>query len=142
MSFKQHTLMKGAVLPFEYLPATASESFAIGEALVLSSGTLTKCGATATPEFICQSQLTTAKAGDELAVTRVSELQELETTLSVAGTSLKIGDKVTLHTDGEQVTATTTGGVFQLSAIVDSAKGGVVRGYFRRGVTAASGGNG
>ena len=38
--------------PLEYYEGTASEEIVLGEALVLSSGKLTKCGATATPEFI------------------------------------------------------------------------------------------
>lgn len=132
MGFKQATTMIGNAANFEQVPATAGESYVVGEALVLANGALTKCGATATPEFIGQQQLSGAKAGDMLAVTRVSELQELETTLSAAATALGIGDKVTLHTDGTQVTATTTAGVFMISAILDTAAGGVVRGYFRR----------
>ena len=124
--------MIGNAASFEQVPATAGESYAVGEALVLTDGAATKCGATVTPEFICQQRLSGAKAGDLLAVTRVNELQELETTLAVAGTALKIGDKVTLHTDGEAVTATTTAGVFMLSQILDTAAGGRVRGYFRR----------
>ena len=128
MGFKQATTMIGNAANFEQVPATAGESYT----LVLSGGAATKCGATAMPEFICQQQLSGAGAGDQLAVTRVSELQELETTLSAAGTALKIGDKVTLHTDGEQVTATTASGVFMISAILDTAVGGKVRGYFRR----------
>ena len=132
MGFKQATTMIGNAANFEQVPATAGESYTLGEALVLSGGAATKCGATAMPEFICQQQLSGAGAGDQLAVTRVSELQELETTLSAAGTALKIGDKVTLHTDGEQVTATPASGVFMISAILDTAVGGKVRGYFRR----------
>lgn len=132
MGFRQATTMLGNAANFEQVPATAGESYAVGEALVLTGGAATKCGATVTPEFICQQQLSPAAASDLLAVTRVSEHQELETTLSAAGTALKIGDKVTLHTDGEQVTATTTAGIFMISAILDTAAGGRVRGYFRR----------
>ena len=77
MGFKQATTMIGNAANFEQVPATAGESYAVGEALVLSGGAATKCGATATPEFICQQQLSGAGAGDQLAVTRVSELQDL-----------------------------------------------------------------
>ena len=37
-----------------------------------------------------------------------------QTTFQVAAASIKLGDKVTLHTDGLQVTATTTGGVAEV----------------------------
>ena len=49
-----------------HLPVTAAEEYAIGEALVLTSGTLTKCGATAKPQYIAQSG--TADANGNLAV--------------------------------------------------------------------------
>lgn len=117
--------------PFEYLPGTSEESFSDGEALVLSSGKLTKCGATAAPEFVCVG----AHTGDGaslIPVMRVNETLEFESTFAAAPTSLNPGDKVTLHTDGLQVTATTTAGVFTLSRIDGTASGATCAGYFRR----------
>ena len=49
-----------------------------------------------------------------------------------ADTKLNIGDKVTIHEDGLQVTATKTSGVFEIIEILDTAVGGAVRGLFRR----------
>lgn len=49
MGFKQATTMIGNAANFDQVPATAGESYAVGEALVLSGGAATKCGATATP---------------------------------------------------------------------------------------------
>lgn len=77
-----------------------------------SAGTATAVSGTATPEFVYAGKDITAKTGDKLAVIPVLPEYEFETTLSAAGTSLVPGDKVT--TTGEQATATTTSGVFQL----------------------------
>ena len=114
--------------PLEYYEGTASEAIVLGEALVLSSGKLTKCGATATPEFIAMG----AGTGVKIPVVRVMETDEYEAPLQAAGTSLNVGDKVTLHTDGLQVTATTTSGVFEITQINGTAVGDTVLGMFRR----------
>ena len=49
---KLHSVGAPKTAPLEFYTITAAETVTIGEALVLSSGKLTKCGATATPEFI------------------------------------------------------------------------------------------
>ena len=94
-----------------FLDVAANEAVAMGEALVLSSGTLTKCGATTAPAFIAMADLTAAAAKRTIPVARVASNQIYEVPVSAAPTSLKVGDKVTLHTDGLQVTATKDGGV-------------------------------
>lgn len=95
----------------EYLDVTAAEAVSEGEALVLSSGKLTKCGATAAPEFIAMASLSADATKRTIAVCRVEKNQVYEVPVTAAPTSLKVGDKVTLNTDGLQVTATTTSGV-------------------------------
>lgn len=80
---------------------------AFGEA-----GTATAVSGTAVPEFVYVGKEVTAKTGDKLAVIPVLPEYEWETTLSAPGTSLKAGNKVT--TTGDEATATTTSGVFQL----------------------------
>jgi len=77
-----------------------------------SAGTATAVSGTTKPEFVYAGKDITAKTGDKLAVIPVLPEYEFETTLSEAGTSLKVGNKVT--TTGAQATATTTSGVFQL----------------------------
>ena len=77
-----------------------------------SAGTAVVSSGTSVPEFVYAGKDITAKTGDKLAVIPVLPEYEWETTLSAAGTSLKAGEKVT--TTGEQATATTTSGVFQL----------------------------
>ena len=77
-----------------------------------SAGTAVASSGTAVPEFVYVGKDITAKTGDKLAVVPVLPEYEFETTLSAAGTTLVPGDKVT--TTGEQATATTTSGVFEL----------------------------
>lgn len=130
MAFKLHNMRSMAENPIEYYQTTDNEAIALGEALVLTSGYLTKCGATATPEFIA------LKATADLAtipVIRVQEDDVFETTFSTTATSIVVGDAVTLHTDGLQVTATTSSGVFEVKEILGGGVSGTgVRGMFRR----------
>jgi hypothetical protein len=90
----------------------------------MSSGKLALATGTKKPEYICNQEAKTAcTAGDMVAVTRVAADVVYQTTLAVAGSNLKIGDKVTIHTDGEQVTATTDGGVAQIVRMGGTAAG-------------------
>lgn len=127
LSYKLH----GETAAFERRLGTDGEAYARGEALTLSAGRLTKCGATTTPQYICLcDQAAQSTADAELTVLPVTAHQVFETTLAAAGTALKAGDKVTLHTDGLQATATTTGGVFTLAALDGTAVGDTVYGRF------------
>lgn len=114
--------------PLEYYEGTANEEIVLGEALVMTDGKLTKCGATATPEFISMGSGT----GEVVPVVRVMEEDVYAAPLTASGTSLNVGDKVTLATDGVGVTATTTSGVFELTQINGTAVGDTVLGIFRR----------
>ena len=115
--FIPHNNNDGRVQPWEYLPATGSTAPSIGLALVLTSGKLAKCGATATPQYICMRQEAAAvAAGTLLPVIKVEPDMVFECTNSASLSSVAIGAKVTLNTDGLQVTATTTSGV---ATIVD-----------------------
>ena len=130
--FLQHTNAAKPTEPFFEVPATASESYVPGEALKLASGKATKCTGATAPDYICQSKLDGAVDGDVVLVSLVNAQQELEAPLEAAGTSLKIGNKVTVGTDGLSVTATTTDGVFLITQILGTAVGDKVRGYFMR----------
>lgn len=94
-----------------FYEATEGEAISIGEALVLEDGKLTKCAATTKPEFIAIGQRAANDAERKVAVCRVESNQVYEVPVTAAPTALKVGDKVTIHTDGLQVTATTTSGV-------------------------------
>lgn len=116
--------------PFEYMITTDNEAISLGEALVLSSGALTACGATATPEFIAMKAVTDEST---IPVVRVMEDDVFETTFAADGSSLNVGESVTIHSDSLQVTATKTSGVFKITKFMgDGTSGTSVRGMFRR----------
>lgn len=123
---KMRTLAERAI---EVYAPTADEAIALGEALVLSDGLLTQCTATATPEYIARS----AGTNKAIAVNRVLEEDIFETTFAADASAVDEGSKVTLHTDGVQVTATTTNGVFYITKKLGTgASGTAVQGMFRR----------
>lgn len=107
----------------ELVPAKEGEAYAVGEALKMDGGAATKASGTDAPAYIAQGP---AQGGYVPAV-RIIPTMEWETELSVAGTALKAGDKVTLGADGLTVTATTTAGVAEITNILDTAAGGKVR---------------
>lgn len=114
MAFLMQSMDVGQTPPIEYRQAAAEEAVVLGEALVTNaSGLLTKCGATAKPEFMAVGP---QDEQDVVPVVRVQDYQVWRTQLSAAGTSLKAGSKVTLDADGLRVTATTNSGV---AVIVD-----------------------
>lgn len=127
--FKIANIRSMAERPFEIYDITDAEEVALGETLVLTSGKLTKCAATATPEFISMASGTAV----EIPVVRITEDMVLETTFAADASSNAEGTKVTLHTDGLQVTATDTSGVFTITKKLGSgASGTKVQGMFRR----------
>ena len=123
MAFLLSRMDVGHTPPIKYLPVTASEDVVLGEALVLSAGKLTKCGATVKPAFMAVGP---KNAAGEAPVIAVQDYMTFETTLQAAGSSLKIGDKVTLHTDGAQVTATTASGVAEIVSMEGTTVGSSV----------------
>jgi hypothetical protein len=130
MAFDPIKSIDGGSDPLEYYLLTDGEGSTLGEALVQTNGRLTKCGATATPEFIAmRTQAAEATAKTPLPVVRVKEDREYATISTAAVGAALVGQKVTLHTDGAQVTATTASGVFTVSSTDGVSK---VRGYFRR----------
>ena len=96
---------------------TASEAVVTGEALVLASGKLTRCGATVKPEFIAMTDCAAGDVKRIIPVARVEANQLYEVPIQAAPASLVPGSKVTLHTDGLQVTATTASGVVTVESL-------------------------
>ena len=103
-------------VPIEYVAPTAAEAFHVGEACVVSGGTLTACKGAVKPTYICVGEIP-ANAALEVPVVRVHDTQVYEVPLSAAGTSLKVGNKVTINTTGLEVTATTSDGVAEIVKI-------------------------
>ena len=116
----------GLTPPIEYKTATAGESYAVGEALKQSGGKVTLCSGTTKPEYIC---VVPANDAGEVPCVAVQDYMEFQTTLAVApadSATIGVGDKVTIHTDGMQVTATKTSGVAQLVRVDGQTVGSVV----------------
>ena len=127
MAFLIHSTDDGRVPGIEYLPCAAITP-KVGMALVQSSGNLGIASGTNKPTYISMCERETAcTAGDLIPVMRVQPDVIYETTWSVAGTSVKLGSKVTLATSGLQVTATTESGVAEVVGIVGTAVGEAVR---------------
>jgi hypothetical protein len=94
------------------LPTTASEVYTDTEGLVVTNGTLTKVGATAAPTYICGEAYTAPSSGNRsIAVYPVLPHHVYKTTFAADASAVAEGAKVTLHTDGAQITATTASGV-------------------------------
>lgn len=113
----------------EYLPVTGAEAVALGEALSLSSGKLTKCAATTKPTFIAMGACTGAEAtaGKLIPVLRVSKEIVYETVLTAAYSAIAAGALVTLASTGLGITATTTNGVAEIVSWDGKASGDKVR---------------
>ena len=114
MAFKLYKTDVNKVPPIEYLPAGGITP-KMGMALTMSGGNLAIASGTTVPSYVsmveCESALT---AGTVIPVIRVLPDMIWETAAQAALTSIKLGDKVTLHTDGMQVTATKTNGVAEV----------------------------
>ena len=120
MSFLRSTMDVGLTPPIEYHPGT---SVVLGEALTMTAGALAKCAATAKPDYIAVGP---SKEG-VAPVIKVQDYMIFEVPLSAAGTSLKVGNKVTIGADAQTVTATTENGVATIVAIDGTAVGDIVK---------------
>ena len=97
------------------LPTTASTEYKIGDALILSGGGLVKATGTTKPEYIAAANYSAPATGMEpLPAYLIAPGMEWETTFAADATAVTEGTKVTIHTDGAQVTATATSGVAQI----------------------------
>ena len=127
MSFKIHSMDGGRVPGIEYLPAGAITP-KVGMALVQTNGQLALATGANAPTYISMCEKDRAcTAGEIIPVIRVGKGMILETTFAAAAASVKLGSKVTLHTDGLQVTATTTSGVAEVVYMDGTASGSMCR---------------
>lgn len=124
--FTVYSTDDGRNLPIEYLPAGAITP-KLGMALTMTGGQLALCSGATAPAYISMIEKEeTVTAGDIIPVVRVTPGVIWKTTAAADTTDVKLGDKVTLHTDALQVTATTTSGVAEVVYIEDTAAGGCV----------------
>lgn len=131
MGFVPVKSMDGASDPFEYGLMTDAEAVTITQALKITNGRFTKASGTDVPTAIA---LASAAAGTNVKIpfVRLDDQREFEVKSTATVASTLVGAKVTLHTDGLSVTATTTGGVFLVSATDGATTNSTVRGYFYR----------
>lgn len=119
MSFLRSTMDVGLTPPIEYFTGKTGETIVLGEALTLTAGALTKCAATTRPDYVAVGPV---KDG-VVPVIKVQDYILFEVPLTVAGSSLTIGAKVTIAATGLGVTATTTDGVATIVAMDGKAAG-------------------
>jgi hypothetical protein len=132
MAFIPSKHLNGINIPFEFYLMTDAEAVTLGEALVQTSGRLTKCAATTKPQFIAmKTQDAEATAVTPIPVVRVQDDLEFAATSTATVAATVIGSAVTLHTDGLSPTATASSGVFTISATDGATTNSKVRGYFR-----------
>lgn len=99
----------------------------VGMAMVLSGGVLAKASGTTRPTHISMHERDTAcESGEMIYTIRAESDITFETTFAADPAALKVGDKVTVYTDGAQVTATTTSGVAEIVNILEAKTGGKV----------------
>lgn len=104
----------------EYLPCGTID-YKVGQCLKVASGAAALCGATEAPQYICFGEKK-GVAGEFIPAIRVSKDDTYAAPLQAAGTALKVGDKVTLHTDAIKATATTTNGVAEIVGFATATK--------------------
>lgn len=125
--FIPHVIGNDEQTAFEYKGAAAA-TYTIGEALAYNAnGYLALASGTTKPEYFAYKNTTITAAGDPLCVTRVRDDIIYETHNSAAFTSIKLGNKVTIASDGLRVTATTTDGVVTVVGIEDTGVGSKIR---------------
>ena len=108
----------------KYYEVTADEAVEEGEALVLTSGKLTKCGTTTKPTHIAMMSLPASAVKREIATVRVDENQLWRVPVIADPTALVPGAKVTLGGDALTVTATTNSGVVTVEDLGGAEKAG------------------
>lgn len=127
MAFKIYSTDDNRVPGIEYLPASAITP-KVGMALTQTTDQLALATGETAPTYISMCEKDGAcTAGDIIPVIRVGKDMILETTFADDATSIKLGNKVTLYTDGLQVTATTNSGVAEVVYMDGTASGSMCR---------------
>ena len=125
--FLIHSIDDGRNAPLEQLPAGAITP-KVWLALTQTDGLLAVASGTTKPSYICMAQRAAAVAsGTVIPVIRVGSDMIFETVFSASASSIKLGNKVTIASDGLRVTATTTSGVAEVVGMDGSASGSTVR---------------
>jgi hypothetical protein len=112
MAFKFVKSLSGENFPvMRTVPTTASTAIPADAAVTLTTGKAVLATGTTKPRYLSAGAVASATAPADTPVQSVLPHFVFETTFAADAASIAEGDKVTLHTDGLQVTATTTNGV-------------------------------
>ncbi len=128
MAFKLFSHDHNTVPGIEYLPCSAIQPKA-GMALTQTTGNLAIATGTTKPTYISLLEAPAAvSAGTLIPVMRISDDMIFETSFSASASSIKLGNKVTLHaSSGLQVTATTSSGVAEVVYMAGTGSGDMCR---------------
>lgn len=127
MAFMVHSVDGGRTPGIEYLPCSAITP-KVGMALTQTGGNLALATGTTAPTYISMCEKDSAcTAGDIIPVIRVLPDTIFETAFSASAAEIKLGNKVTLASDGLRVTATTTSGVAEVVYMEGTASGSMCR---------------
>lgn len=108
----------------KYYEVTEGEACENGEAMVLTGGKLTKCGATVKPQYVAMKALAENAEKREIPTVRVDENQLWRVAVDADPTALTPGAKVTIGDDALTVTATTASGVATIENLAGAEKAG------------------
>ena len=115
---------KGNNPAIKELPAAAG-TYTVGQVAVLEDGYITPVSGTTMPTYVTAGAGTLA-SGDIIAVNPIYKDMEFDTVLSANGSLVK-GDKVTISSTFDSVTATTTNGVATIVDVAGTTSGSAVR---------------
>lgn len=130
--FSIHSTTDGHVPPIQYLPSNA-DTYAVGQALVWASGILTTVTTDVGQDtdegrhYICAQKKTVAADGNPLGVIESNDTIIWDVPIQANDADLAPGLKYTIHTDGLQMTGTTTKGCCEVIEVDGLAKGDHVR---------------
>ena len=127
MGFKFVKNISGENYPIQRTVATtAATAIPSDAALSLTAGKAVLATGTTKPLYISLGDVPASATPPETPVQGPEESHIYETTFAAAATSINEGDKVTIHSDGLQVTATTTNGVARVVRMFGTALGSKV----------------
>ena len=124
-----HSHDTGAVLPWEYMKATAG-TYKAGQLLNAVDGALKPVSAASktTPGYLCMANITVTE-GQPIPVTRIQHTAIYETQLSAAAEGAAEGSKLEVSAGGLQVD-NAAAGTFEIIYIEATTEGATVRGRF------------
>lgn len=127
MAFLIHAIDGRRDAAIEYIPAGVITP-KVGMMLTQTNGLLAVASGTTKPTYMSMCERETAcTSGELIPVVRVLPDTRFETTFGAAATAVKPGQKVTIASDGLQVTATTTDGIAEVVEMDGTASGSKVR---------------